>query len=222
MAQFDIAGGQTIQFVKTALPPAPRVKVPSGMLTNVEPIQTVSAFGLTADCKSLCDSISNVFLRGACKVACGVIPGDDDLPGDQFMPDCGPGFTRDPNTGNCIIAFGTDPTPGVTTPAERSVGVGGLALPMLVGIPTHICPTFADGKKGILWMNALTGEVICLPRGTNGTGFGLIRKNKPRKKAFISAADIKVLRRKDAIAKKTKALAKLSGMTCAPRGRGRG
>lgn len=133
---------------------------------------------------------------------------------------CGVGFVRDAS-GNCVQIIPGDATPGGTTPAERSVGATGLALPFAMNVRTLICPTFADGKKGLLWMNALTGEVVCLPRGTNGTGFGLIRKNKPRKKAFISAADVKVLRRKDALTKKAKAFAKLTGQTCIPRGRGR-
>jgi len=101
------------------------------------------------------------------------------------------------------------------------MGATGLALPMKTCVETSICPEFADGKKGILWMNALTGEEVCLPRGSNGSGFGLIRKHKPRKKPFISANDVKILRKKDALTKKAKAFAKLTGQTCAPRGRGR-
>lgn len=190
----------------------------TGQLTSL-PIRTVTASGLAESCESACDRIDNAVVRFACKTACSVIPGGGD-PGQPFMPDCGPGFVRD-SSGNCIVAFRQDPTPGVTTPAERSMGQTGLALPMATSVQTLVCPTFADGKKGLLWMNALTGEVVCLPRATNGAGFGLIRKNKPRKKAFISANDIKILRKKDALTKKAKAFAKLTGMTCAPRGRGR-
>lgn len=154
------------------------------------------------------------YLRAACELALPYIPGI--TPGD----DCGPGFTKSP-AGTCVSVIPGDPTPGVTTPAERSMGQTGLALPMATSVRTLVCPTFADGKKGLLWMNALTGEVVCLPRATNGAGFGLIRKNKPRKKAFISANDVKILRKKDALTKKAKAFAKLTGMTCAPRGQSR-
>jgi len=91
---------------------------------------------------------------------------------------------------------------------------GGIVSPSRVSIPTFVCPVFADGKKGILWMVALTGEVVCLPRGTNGRGFGLIRKNKPRAKAFISAADKARLTKVAGTIAKAKSFATMAGFSC--------
>ena len=78
-----------------------------------------------------------------------------------------------------------------------------------------------NGKKGILWMGMQNGVVVCLPTGVNGKPMGLMRKNKPRAKAFISAAQVKGLRKRSTLTKKAKEFAKLTGQTCKPRGRGR-
>ena len=140
------------------------------------------------------------------------------LPGVE----CTPPFIRDPVTGECRLAGATtDPTPGTVTPAEASVGVTGVLLPSLVGVMTHVCPKYADGKKGILWMNALTGQVVCLPRGVNGKGFGLIRKNKPRRKPYISAAEKKHLDVHTRVQKKARDFASAAGYTCKKKGSSR-
>jgi len=94
------------------------------------------------------------------------------------------------------------------------VSGGGMVVPEEVHQTRLECPTFANGKTGILWMSGMTGEVVCLPRGVNGAGFGLIRKNKPRKKAFITAAEKASLSKRDNLAKKAKEFAKLTGQTC--------
>jgi hypothetical protein len=94
------------------------------------------------------------------------------------------------------------------------VSTGGMVVPEEVHQTRLECPTFANGKTGILWMSGMTGEVVCLPRGVNGAGFGLIRKNKPRKKAFITAAEKASLSKRDNLAKKAKEFAKLTGQTC--------
>ena len=96
---------------------------------------------------------------------------------------------------------------------------GGMVEPTEVHSARLECPRFANGKTGILWMHVMSGQVVCLPRGVNGTGFGLIRKNKPRKKAFITAAEKASLSKRDALGKKAREFAKLTGQTCAKRGR---
>lgn len=124
--------------------------------------------------------------------------------------------------GSC--KFDLDPGQGTGFPGGDGGGGSfpaediGLASPATVCIETQVCPTFADGKKGVLWMNALTGQVFCLPRGTNGTGFGLIRKNRPRRKAFVTAAEISALRKQATTKKKAKKFAALTGQTCVTRG----
>jgi len=77
-------------------------------------------------------------------------------------------------------------------------------------IQRHQCPRFANGV-GILWMGP-QGTVVCLPRGHNGRDLGLVRKNPKRKKAFISAAQIKQLKSVDKTKKKAKQFAKLAGL----------
>jgi len=100
-------------------------------------------------------------------------------------------------------------TPGgfISPPAT---GGGGMQAPMVVQRLVHKCPRFANGT-GILWMN-MAGQVVCLPRGHNGKDLGLIRKNPKRKKAFISAAQIKQLKSVDRTKKKAKVFAKLAGL----------
>ncbi|HEU01646.1 MAG TPA: hypothetical protein ENH89_15200 [Aurantimonas coralicida] len=93
-----------------------------------------------------------------------------------------------------------------------------MVQPTAVCIETLVCPTFADNKKGVLWMQAMTGLVVCLPRGVNGSGFGLIRKNRPRRKAFVTAAEISALRGQDRTKKKAKKFAALTGQVCTARG----
>ena len=148
---------------------------------------------------------------------------------------CAPGFWEDAS-GNCVASVvpGTGvaerPTPGVVGAVQRFLPGGSsgttmqntsLVSPGIRNVETMVCPTFADGKKGLLWMDALSGQVICLPRGTNGKGFGLIRKNPPRRKAYITAADISELKSMARTKTKAKAFAKLTGQTCAPNGASR-
>lgn len=126
-----------------------------------------------------------------------------------------------PGTSGSVVP-GHDATPIGSTPAEVSMGEGGIISPSMDCVQTLKCPKFADGKRGILWMHVLSGEIVCLPRGVNGKGFGLVRKNQPRAKPYISAAEVKLLRKKDALTKKAKAFAGLTGQTChAKGGRGR-
>ncbi len=147
--------------------------------------------------------------RIACEFAQGFLPD---------KTDCSPGFEKVQGICMPIQGNGIDPTPGIDTPAERGPGgATGLAAPSAVCVNTLVCPTFADGKRGILWMNALTGAVVCLPRGTSGRGFGFIRKNKPRAKPPMSAADFRQLKRNKRLAEKAKKLAMDSGFTCKKR-----
>ena len=156
-------------------------------------------------------------------------------PASSRAATCAPGFWEDAS-GNCVpsVVPGTGvaerPTPGVVGAVQRFLPGGssgttmqntGLISPGIRNVETMVCPTFADGKKGLLWMDALSGQVICLPRGTNGKGFGLIRKNPPRRKAYITAADISELKSIASTKTKAKAFAKLTGQTCAPNGASR-
>jgi len=140
--------------------------------------------------------------------------------GDSFAPSdtgdgCLPLFSRDPITGNCV--FDADPGPGTGLPGGNGAAGTGLNRPRAMSRTVLVCPTFADGKKGILWMNALTGDVVCLPRRTSGKGFGLIRKNQPRKKAFISAAQHSSLTKMKAVQTKAKKFATDAGFSCKKR-----
>jgi len=120
-----------------------------------------------------------------------------------------PPFVGDPGIGISISGGGV---PG-TALAPQTAPMG-FVSPVRSSVAVDKCPRFADGATGILWMSALTGQVVCLPRRANGTAFGLIRKNKPRRKPFISAAQKKQL---DSIAKvqnKAKAFATAAGFKC--------
>jgi hypothetical protein len=138
---------------------------------------------------------------------------DSPLPNGPIHPIVGNGgpcilpWRRAPD-GSCQIFAGERPGPNGDGGA-----VGGGIAPTLTCVETHVCPTFADGKKGILWINPLTNTVICLPRGCSGKGFGLIRKNRPRAKAYISAASIRELKGMARTQKKAKAFARLAGLT---------
>lgn len=121
--------------------------------------------------------------------------------------------------GQCTLDL--DPGAGSGLPGGGSAAGSGPARPQVRSIQRMECPTFANGKKGILWMDALRGDVYCLPRGVNGGGFGLVRKNKPRPKPYIRASEIKALKGMARTKKKAKDFARLTGQTCAPRGRGR-
>jgi len=143
----------------------------------------------------------------------------DPTPFDPFVPvapeGCLPFQTRDPITGECRFDF--DPGPGTGLPGGGDAAGGGLNRPTLIARNVLECPTFADGKKGILWMNALTGDVVCLPRRTSGKGFGLIRKNPPRKKAFITAAEKSLLTKMKSVQTRAKKFATDAGFSCKKR-----
>lgn len=128
---------------------------------------------------------------------------------------CLPFQTRDPITGEC--RFDIDPGAGTGFPGGNGAAGAGLTRPRATARTVLECPQFADGKKGILWMNALTGDVICLPRATNGKGFGLIRKNKPRAKPFISAAEKKLLTKITSVQRRAKSFATSAGFICRDR-----
>lgn len=156
-----------------------------------------------------------------CNIAAGalgqVVNGDPDVP--ESTGGCGPGF-RETGDGGCVAITTGDPSLGVT-PGEASVGGSGIFSPTATYPRRLKCPKYADGRTGILWMSALNGQVVCLPRGVNGRGFGLIRKNPPRKKAYISAAEWKALKAKEKYTKKAKAFAKAAGLHTHKAHRGR-
>lgn len=176
-------------------------------------------------------------LRGAGRIATAIIPGtlDNELfdaatglfdrpaadppaavlrvvPGVLGSGGCNPGMIRD-QSGICV-------SPGSPGDLSTGVSVGTVAgapaipQPSLSTVSVLKCPRFADGNVGILWMMPLTGAVVCLPRGVSGGKWGLRRKNKPRRKAFISAAEKKALDIPAATRKKAKEFAKLAGFKC--------
>lgn len=178
--------------------PTPPSNLPTGGLTgNQLTVGDIAGTLGAAGCSRLPQS-----LQAACLAAAGALTGQ----------------SQQQTTGSNLPAP-QDPTPGTVTPAEMSVGMTGMVAPYAQEVRRLTCPKFADGKTGILWMNAMTGAVACLPRGVNGGKFGLIRKNKKRPKAYISAADVKMLRKADRLQKKAKDFAKLTGQTCKKRGR---
>ena len=124
-------------------------------------------------------------------------------------------FDFDPGAGTGLPFVGPQVSPGGTVDGQ------GIVFPNPVERLVQDCPTMPNGKKGILWMGAQDGVLVCLPRGVNGRPMGYVRKNKPRRKPFITAAQISELRRKSSLTKKAKEFAKLTGQTCKPRGRGR-
>ena len=139
---------------------------------------------------------------------------------------CGIFHSWNPISGRCELDF--DPGAGTGIPffgQQYEAGGPADSQGMVYPIPTERlvqeCPRMPNGKKGILWMGMQNGVVVCLPTGVNGKPMGLMRKNKPRAKAFISAAQVKGLRKRSTLTKKAKEFAKLTGQTCKPRGRGR-
>jgi len=132
-----------------------------------------------------------------------------------FSPGCPPGFES--VGGRCLPQAPTVPAtriPGLSPPSAAGMAVAtrGISVPAVVSVPTHKCPRFGDGKTGILWMNGLSGEIVCIPRGVNGRKFGLVRKNPPRAKAFITRGDINCLRKADRLERKAIQVAKLAGL----------
>lgn len=128
---------------------------------------------------------------------------------------CLPFMTPDPISGECRFDF--DPGSGTGAPGGGAAAGTGLNRPNPISRMVLECPRFADGKRGILWMNALTGDVVCLPRRTSGKGFGLIRKNPPRQKPFISAAEKRLLTKITSVQKRAKKFAMDAGFACKKR-----
>ena len=162
------------------------------------------------------------FMLNAARDDCVPIPGTGTVPVTPQgfapnMPDAGcfPGFSIDPITGRCVLDL--DPGAGTGLPGGNGAAGTGLNRPRATSRTVLECPTFADGKKGILWMNALTGDVVCLPRRTSGKGFGLIRKNPPRQKPFISAAEKRLLTKISSVQKRAKKFAMDAGFACKKR-----
>jgi len=129
---------------------------------------------------------------------------------------CIPPLIRD-QSGICVFPG----SPGDISTDVAGNGISSVAASGLLAVPptrssvqVDKCPRFADGATGILWMNALTGQVVCLPRRANGRAFGLIRKNKPRRKPFISAAQKKQLDAISSVQNKAKAFATAAGFKC--------
>jgi hypothetical protein len=155
-------------------------------------------------------------IPGTISIGSGEELGDPGIPGiNTFQPvegGCFPGWTPDPITGECRFDF--DPGAGTGFPGGGAAAGTGLNRPSQISRSVLVCPKFADGKTGILWMNALTGDVVCLPRRTSGRGFGLIRKNPPRKPAFISAAAKADLAKMKKTQEKAKKFASDAGFTC--------
>ena len=118
----------------------------------------------------------------------------------------------------------SDPTPIGVTPGQASTGQMGISSPMLVQRNRLECLPAPNGGRQVLYYSPMTGEQVCLP-AKGGAAFaksmGLLRKWSPRPKPYISAQDVKVLKKADRMTKKAKAFAKLTGQTCKPRGRGR-
>jgi len=140
---------------------------------------------------------------------------------------CPPGFHRGPVTGECILTGfqgpgPQDPTPQGDTPAERLNGATpGPVLPSRVARNVHVCPDFQDGSMGILYFNPTTNGIVCLPRSfstRDAAAFGLIRKNKPRAKAAVTAADMKLLNKISSIQGKIGRAADRAGaLSCPPK-----
>ena len=161
------------------------------------------------------------FMLNAARNDCIPIPGTGTvarplgLAADPLDAGCPIFQSPDPITGECRLDL--DPGPGQGFPGGNGAAGGGLNRPRATSRTVLECPTFADGKKGILWMNALTGDVVCLPRRTSGKGFGLIRKNPPRQKPFISAAEKRLLTKISSVQKRAKKFAMDAGFACKKR-----
>ena len=123
----------------------------------------------------------------------------------------------DPGSGQTVPT--TDPTPGTVTPAEASTGASGLMAPMMVQRNRLECPRVPGQPRGIVHVSPFTGEYVCLPKGVSGAAFGLVRKNKPRKKPPFSHAEWKAITGKVSKTDKKKArmLAKATGISCGTR-----
>jgi len=205
---------------------SPRLNLPSGVSVGGASGQppVASFLGLP----SIGDIIGTVgdFLPGPIGPILGGIGGIFGGGGNGaagFGP-CTPGFDCPGDIVNGGIPGGGifDPTPGVGTPAEVGVGVAtGPVSPSRVPRNVHVCPDFADGKMGILYFNAITNAIVCLPRGTTkatADGFGLRRKNKPRAKAAVTAHDMKLLGKISSIQSTiSRASAKADGLSCPPK-----
>lgn len=174
--------------------PLPGPSAPGGSIGLGLPGQTLGFSPTAAQGTAGCNLLPAGAIRDACLAAAG--------------------FFLRPGTAPALPQL-----PGAAAPVTG--GGGGLATPTLRSVTRMECPRFANGSKGILWMN-INGQVVCLPRGVNGSGFGLFRKNKKRAKPFISAAQIKELKSVKRTQKKAKKFASLAGLTAHSKGAHRG
>lgn len=195
------------------IPPTfPRTTPPGFFPPAPPPLGIVPDTGLFGAGAAACNLLTGR-ARELCLAALGVI-----LPPGPGTGGQGVGLTVPcpPTVPGCP---GFDPTPGVATPAEVSVGAPGLQAPFAVQ-RTHLqCPVFGNGKVGILWMSGLDGTIVCLPRGVNGLQFGLVRKNPPGPKPLFTGGDMKCLRKAERLQKKFRKIDKLFGATAKKRGR---
>lgn len=151
--------------------------------------------------------------------------GDGGVPGGGGG--CPPGTVPNPQGAGCVDPsddrfFPSDPSPGGLSPGERMNGATpGPLLPSRVPRNVHVCPEFQDGSMGILYMNPFTNAIVCLPRSfstKDAAAFGLIRKNKPRAKAAVTAADMKLLNKISSIqAKIGRAAERAGNLSCPPK-----
>jgi len=154
-------------------------------------------------------------------IGCITLPFGPNDGGDPITTICAAGFVRD-FAGNCVPSNGTvDVTPEGDTPAERGPLADGPALPGRICRNVHVCPKFLDGSMGILYFSPVGGQLVCLPRSMSpkaAMAFGLIRKNKPRSKALVTAADGRLLSKIGSIQSKIGTLAaKADALGCPPR-----
>jgi len=144
-------------------------------------------------------------------------PGGNGNGGNGFAP-CQTGFARD-FTGACVPILNGNGDPGTLDPAERGgMAADGPALPSRVARNVHVCPKFVDGSTGILYFSPLTNQIVCLPRSMtskSALAFGLLRKNKPRAKAAVTAADVRLLNKVSSVQNRIGTLAaKADGLSC--------
>lgn len=136
------------------------------------PLQTTAAAG--------CELLPTQVLRDACLLGLGLFTGG-----------AAPALPAIPTFGSPTTPV--DPSSGGLTPFHAA-HFGGVGIqPTLTAVSRFKCPRFANGM-GILWQNMQNG-VTCLPRGVNGSAFGLFRKNRKEPKPLFSAADGKALKK---------------------------
>lgn len=176
--------------------------------------------GSTQFPSSFLDPVIDLFAD--CPVGQVKIPFTDTCVDIPFIPDptgngCDPGFVSD-GMGGCVA---TDPTGPPISPGERGATASGPALPSRVSRAVHVCPKFVDGSMGILYFSPLTDQIVCLPRSMSpkaAMAFGLLRKNKPRAKAIVTAADGRLVAKISSIQSRIANISAKAGLlACPPR-----